>query len=297
MRAFRTCGGAVLAVAVALTLGPAAAADAASGPCGFDLYTLSGTGVVRQVTDTPRACEYNPSWSNDGKQIVSDHVLVDDSGAFVEQSLWITDVATGATTPLAGGEHGNDGAWSPNGRLIAFDTVADVYVVDAQGGERALVTEGGAGAAWSPNSKRLAYAAFSDGSIQTIGLDGGSPTVVAPAGSTVPFSTLGYDVAWSPNGQLIAWSDRANVFVVRVDAQGMPLGPPRQLTFTGTWSGQPSFTQNSKQVVFHSGLGPGLFVVDVDGGLPTPLLLPATEVYDPAVSNDGRFVAFAGRTS
>lgn len=297
MGPFRTCGGAILVASVALTLGAAASGDVAWGPCGFDLYTLSSGGAVRQVTDTPRACEYNPSWSNDGKQIVSDHVIVDANGAFVEQSLWITDVATGATTPLAGGEHGNDGAWSPIGRLIAFDTVANVYVVDAQGGDPALVTMGGAGAAWSPNSKRLAFGALWDGSIRTIGLDGGGPTVVAPAGSTVPFSTLGYEVAWSPNAQLIAWTDRANVFVVRVDPQGMPLGPPRQLTFTGTWSGQPSFTQNSKQIVFHSGLGPGLFAVDVDGGVPTPLLLPGAEVYNPAVSNDGRFVAFAGPTS
>jgi Tol biopolymer transport system component len=118
----------------------------------YDIYAIDvKTGVVFQVTRIGGADEYNPSWSNNGKQIAHDVVVG------ISQDIFITDVKTGVSAPLLGAEGGNDAAWSPNGQKIAFDRENSVYVVPASGGTRTLVVADAVDAAWSPNSKRLVF--------------------------------------------------------------------------------------------------------------------------------------------
>lgn len=172
----------------------------------------------------------------------------------------------------------------------------NIYVVSSKGGTRRLVVPDGTAATWAPNSRRVAYAAWSDGAIRTVALDGSSTTLVGPPGS-VPPEGVSNGVDWSPNGSLIAYSDGFRLLVIRVNKKGEPLGSPQLLVDdTATWNGSPSFTKSSKQIVFHSGRGPGLYVVDVSDGMVSEVAgIPQVEKYDPAASPDTNAIAYAGR--
>ncbi len=177
----------------------------------YDIYLVDvKTGDVRQVTSIPDAGEYNPSFSNDGKQIVHD-VLTASS-----HDLYVTDIKTGCSTPLFGGEGGNDASWAPNGQYIAFDRAPspdyadpNLYIVPADGGDRILVKEWAIDPEWSNNSKRLVYTYVWDGSVRTCDLNGDNETIVSP--------NYGGNPSWSPNGKYIAYTDEQNLFVVPVN--------------------------------------------------------------------------------
>src|SRR6476620_5531249 len=77
----------------------------------YDLYTYNvKTQEVKRITHLNGPSAFNASWSNNGKKLA--HDLVGPSIPF-GQSIYITDVETGNTSPLAGAEGGNDAAWSP----------------------------------------------------------------------------------------------------------------------------------------------------------------------------------------
>src|SRR5262249_55156613 len=68
----------------------------------------------RWLTDTPTACESNPSLSVDGRFVVYDRLYNDFFGTHNE-GLFITEIATGATRMLEGATAiGNDGVYAPN---------------------------------------------------------------------------------------------------------------------------------------------------------------------------------------
>lgn len=261
----------------------------------FDIYTVDvKTGAVVQVTSVDPGDEFNPSWSNNGKQIAHDVV---GGAAPLGHSIYITDVATGVSTLLTGAEGGNDAAWSPNGQKIAFDRIPggdnNIYVLPPTGGTPALVRTDAVDPSWSPNSKRLAFQQPSDGSIRTMDENGGSET----------FVTYGQAPVWSPNGQWIAYSDGNHVFKIRVNMFGEPLGSPIQLTFPPNgpvFENQLSWSNNSMTIAFHTNRGGAdfdIWTVPASGGTPTPLTgFADTHDYDPAYSNNGRLVAFAGVT-
>lgn len=254
----------------------------------YDIYAIEiKTGVLFLVTHIEGADEYNPSWSNNGKQIAHD-VLTPSS-----QDIFITDVKTGVSTALLGAEGGNDAAWSPNGQKIAFDRVPagdnSVYVVPASGGTRTLVVADAVDAAWSPDSKRLVFHRPSDGSLRAIDEDGGNETFVVASG---------INPVWSPNGQWIAFSNNGDIWKIEVNMAAIPQGAPVQVTGGPGFKNQPSWSQNSKTIVFHSNLGGAefdIYTIPAAGGTPTKLTGNAGfGDYDPSYSNNGQYVAFAG---
>jgi Tol biopolymer transport system component len=107
-------------------------------------------------------------------------------------------------------------AWSPNGRLIAFDrTAADgdgpsrVYVMRANGRHKRLVPTEGLDArnpSWSPNGRRLVFEGCpadseceSDASIFVVRRDGGGLRRIAEEG---------FDPVWAPSGRWIAFAGK-----------------------------------------------------------------------------------------
>jgi Tol biopolymer transport system component/predicted GH43/DUF377 family glycosyl hydrolase len=254
----------------------------------YDIYTFDpSTGTTRQIANLRDTHEYNPRWSPDGKKIVHDTWSTD----WGSHGIYITDVKTGVSTPLAGAEGGSYPTWSPSGKWIAFDRGADndyrLFIVPPTGGVPKLVREDAFMASWAPNGQRLAFHQPSDGSIRTIDLKGGSETIVAERG---------IGPAWSPDGEWIAFELDGDVWRVSVDSRGNPLGDPIQLTSSPVWEGRPTWSNNSKTIAFHAGMGQDtdIWTVSASGGTETWLTgAPVFGDYDANYSFNGRYVAYS----
>ena len=288
---------ALLAVAGLVSGLGASAVHADAAACGFDLFVLRG-GVAEDVTNTPVACEFRPSWDRAGKRLVYNF----DDG----RDLGLLDLLSGATTSLPGTGADNNPSWSADG-LIAFDRVftgdSHAYVVSPRGGLPRAVLADAVDLSWSPDSERLAFVRPSDGSIGTAALDDedGAATTVAPAGVQAACLPIECGLAWSPNGKLIAYSDRSKIWTVRVGDDGEPRGAPQLVSAGGPFfQTQLAWTPDSKTIVFNSDRaadgGTALWTVPAAGGIPERILGTTSQLnFDPAVSRDGA-IAYSGST-
>jgi len=262
----------------------------------FDIYVFDvKTGTAKQVTSIPDAGEYNVTWSNNGKKMA--HDVVGPEAAPYNQTIFVTDVQTDVSTQLTGAEGGNDAAWSPDGKTIAFDdyhySPQSIFTVPSGGGTRALLRYNSHHASWNPQSIKIA---FDDnyGYIGTKDINTGIETFVTYYGDRP---------AWSPNGQYIAfdgWSwVGGGVWVIKVDSSGNPQGYPVQLTTSGYG---PTWKNNSKEIVFVDWPDgdPNLYSIAATGGVAKKI---AGRVggfdkgdYDPAYSNNGQYIAWSSYT-
>jgi Tol biopolymer transport system component len=289
---------AVIASAAVAFVAPAGRADSPP-PCAFDIFVQHG-GATTDVTNTPTACEFNPDWSANGKQLVFDH-----TGDV--QTLWTADLGSGAVGPLPGAPGGaNNAAYSPDGRTLAFDRFftgdSTVYLLPSGGGFPVPAVQDAADPDWSPSSQRLVYWRPSDGSIRTIDLASGDEGVVAGPGAQL-CGNFECGVAWSPDGRYVAYSpDGLRIKAVRVDPQGNAVGDPF-LVFespAGVFASQPAFSRDGHSIVFTSNLGENgrdeLWRVTFPDGVPA--LVPTTSQfsYDPALARAGDELAYAGST-
>jgi Tol biopolymer transport system component len=258
----------------------------------YDIYRVEvKTGGVVQISSIPNAGEFNITWSPDGRKIAHDVV---GEPAPLGHAIFITNIASGESTPIDGAEGGNDASWSPNGRKIAFDRapVGDpsIYVLPCKGGIPILVRNDAVDPDWSRNSKRLVFHQPSDGSIRTVKEDGSAET----------FVDFGNNPVWSPNGLFIAFARAGDIWKIRVNSLGIPLEPAVQVTSDPADDGQPSWSNNSKTIVFHSNRETGdfdIWTIPVSGGTATRLTgLIGQGDFDPSFSNNGRFIAYAGFT-
>ncbi len=211
------------------------------------------------------------------------------------QSIFVTDVATGISQPLAGGEGGNDAAWSPDGSTIAFDNFnfspGGIFTVPAAGGTRTLVRANAFHAAWSPKNDVIAFNAF-DGAIYARDIKKGTEVFVTGYGDRA---------SWSPNGQYIAFDGYSGgVWIIKVDVSGNPQGLPVQLTTSGYG---PTWSNNSKTIYFinYPAGDPDVWSVPAAGGTAVRVCGSTGNFdrgdYDPAASNNGKYIAFSSYTN
>lgn len=257
----------------------------------YDIYTFDpATGETRQITNLMDTDEYDPSWSPNGKKIVHDVVSSDGF-----HGLYVTDVRTHVSTPLVGGEDGgNDAAWSPSGKWIAFDRrwvgEPNIYLVPATGGPQQLVRSDAVRADWAPNSKRIVFQQPSDESIRTVAVDGGrgEETLIAPNGA---------DPAWSPDGNWIAYVYDGNIWKVQVNILGRVLGNPIQVTNVAGWNmGSPTWSPDSQTIIFNGGVNDifDIWKVSALGGDPVWLSgSPNYGDYGPENARNSSSIAFA----
>lgn len=253
----------------------------------YDIYAIDpSTGTTTLLTPNLREThEFNPSWSPNGKFIAHD-VLFDD-GSY---SVYITNVKTGESTPLAGAENGHYAVWSPNGKWIAFERGTSSYLVPSTGGDAVLIRENGITPDWSPNGKRLVVVDSSDGSLRTVSFGDGikTETTIAPAGM--------YPV-WSPNGNWIAYELNGDLWKVQVDIHGSPLGEAIQLTSGPAEDGQPTWSPDSTVIAYHSGVDGNwdIWTVPAAGGEGTWLTgRPIFGEYDPSFAKNSYIIGYAG---
>ena len=151
---------------------------------------------------------HDPAWSPDGTQIAyvgSDTVeflVMDTDGGNQQPLASLTARSTDDPDLKPLGEVVERAVWSPDGRRIAYNDGRSLYVIEADGTNRARVAAGGCGwvptPLWSPDSRLLMYQAPS--TIVIIDLDNGTQTVIHDARSP----------AWSPDGSRLAYTNSGN---------------------------------------------------------------------------------------
>lgn len=268
----------------------------------YDIYVYDiKKGATVKVTNVQDANMYNAAWSNSGKKIA--HDVTGSPAAPYDQSIFITDVQTGISSPLIGAEGGNDAAWAPDGEKILFDAWEDycqigwwtqnIYIVPANGGTRSLVRFNAHHASWNPEGNKVAFD-DNNGYIATKDLNTGYETFVTYYGDRP---------SWSPDGQYIAfdgaWWIGGGVWVIEIDTFGNPIGFPVQITTSGYG---PTWKNNSKEIVFIDWPNgdPDLYSISVTGGTPTRVCGRISGFdkgdYDPTYSNNGQFIAWSSYT-
>lgn len=263
----------------AAPVGPMAADVIRRATGSWDIYVYDvKSGTTTQASTIAGFDEWNAAFSPDGRSLV--HEVLDP--ATFAGGLHVTRIATGVSTPLAGGEGGNDADWSPTGRFIAFDGSwgdPNLYVVPAGGGTRTLVRAMAMDASWGPDDHLLVFRDNSDWSVRTRDLRTGSEHVVAG---------FGMNPAWSTDGRRIAYTDGSNIFVVAVNAFGAAVGAPVQVTsdpYGWFVNQQPSWSIDGRTILFssnRSGTDFDVWVVAASGGEPTRLVGTVGEGdYDP----------------
>ncbi|GAA0857343.1 carbohydrate binding domain-containing protein [Aliiglaciecola litoralis] len=249
---------------------------------GISIVNLK-TGDVIDIANPNDNPAFNPSFSNNSKKLAYDTY-----GEYT--GIYIADLKSGNTYPLEGGLDGNDASWSPNGKHIVFDRYnrTEIVVVPSGGGSAQFVTYG-FDAEWSNTSKKIVYS--DAGALKTINIDGSSETLI---------SSFGINPNWSPNGKQIAFSDGENLWVVDVDRKGNAVGSPYQVTFDGPdiYNQQPSWSNNSKSLVFHSNRTTNnsdfdIWQLNISSG-EISRLAGSSNVgdFDPSYSKNGKLVAF-----
>ncbi|HZY60639.1 MAG TPA: protein kinase, partial [Candidatus Binataceae bacterium] len=165
------------------------------GPGVRGIYIIPALGgAARKITDAVDDAG-SVAWAPDG-----DHLALsdrrDEAGNPGSMRLYLVTVATGArkplTTPPPGFIGDNRPAYSPDGKLLAFqrthsNSVADVSVMPAAGGDaRPVTTEnrGIGGFTWAADSRAIIYSAKRGGAdrLWRKHLNGGDPELVAGAG-------------------------------------------------------------------------------------------------------------------
>ncbi len=265
----------------------------------YDIYTIDvQTGKTNRVTSLDGMGEFNPDWSPDGTLVVHDGTVFDRNGVWRSQDLYVTKVKAGTSAPLAGGEGGNNAAFSPDGQQVLFDRCPlgsgaacdpTLYVVSMSSSRRSAIRTDAQDGDWSPNGRAIVFYQPSDQSIRTRELRRGQEWLLAEDASSP---------AWSADGKYIAYVHKGDLFRIPVSALGTPTGASVPLAQTLQLEANPAWSPSSQLLVFNGNSG-GDWAIYTRLLRGAPSLLVAADhggVFDPAWSPDGRLVAYAAAT-
>ena len=210
--------------------------------------------------------EGQPSFSPDGNQVAftwdGEH----------ENNTDIYVKLVGSPTPLRLTKDPRDDygpAWSPDGRSIAFLRLSadrnEILLIPALGGpERRLGESDGAAnipgpkLAWSPDGKWLATRDCSpQGSCGLVLLSletGETRKLTSPSVGMLGDS----GPAFSPDGRRLVFSRNilttvADLYELNLNAEFIPSGEPKRLTFLNSWTPSPAWTPDGSEIVFSAG--------------------------------------------
>jgi dipeptidyl aminopeptidase/acylaminoacyl peptidase len=287
-----------LAPAAALTQQQAAPTDT-SQPAA----TAPSTGKLTLAHYLDLEDVQNPQLSPDAKEVIYTRRWVDKINDRWESSLWIMNADGSRSRMLV---DGSDAQWSPDGQRIAYiargePTGSQIFVrwMDAEGAKTQItrVTETPSDIAWSPDGKSIAFRMLVKAK------DDWNITIpAAPKGAkwTEP-PRIVQRLQYRRDRQGFVDDGYRQIFVVSADG-----GTPRQIT-QGNWeAGQPNWTPDGKSIVFQSlrtedaeyaWRESNIYKIDVTSGAVAQLTTRKGPDQNPAISPDGRLIAYTGYDS
>jgi len=207
---------------------------------------------------------------------------------------------------------GFDGAptWSPDGTRIAFASSrndnADIYIINVDGSNLVRLTTDPAndgGPSWSADGSMIAFDSSRSGSSQMwrTNVDAGSWGYnLTQLTDDHPLGRVNNFLAWSPDGLWIAFEadrdrDDPEIYLANaVDGTNQ-----QRLTFTRALDEVPSWTPDSKQIVYSTDRDGEpqngnyeIYIMNVDGSDKRRLTNTPGADSNPSVSADGTRIAF-----
>ncbi len=250
-----------------------------------------------------------PQISPDGKRVVYVRAFADIMSDRRLSNLWIIGAdGTGHRALTAGNFTDAGPVWSPDGTRLAYvsdrDGSPQIYVRWVDSGETAKLTalpNAPTGLAWSPDGTRLAFASFVPGTKPKVD---GMPA--APEGAKWADAPVVHDrLMYRFNARGYLKPGFSQLFIVAADG-----GAPRQLTtgdfpFGETLFGgsTPVWTPDGKHLLLsgnlrtdfeYDPLNSEVYEISVADGSFKPLTTRQGPDGAPAVSPDGRLIAFTG---
>ena len=245
----------------------------------------------------------DPQISPDGRTIAyvrkSNDIMTDNA----RSTIWVVDVASGQQRPLlAGSGTYFSPRWSPDGARLAYIAAEgaspQLFVRWIASGESARITglpDSPNSLAWSPDGRRIAYSLFiPDEGVRL----GSAPPKPEGAKWADPLEIISA-VTYRADGAGYVKPGYDQIFWVPADG-----GAPTQLTFGATNAGGPvAWTADSRAVLFSADLSKSwerdineseIYRVGIDGTAPVALTSRKGPDGSPAVSPDGRQIAFTG---
>jgi len=246
----------------------------------------------------------DPQISPDGRTIAyvrkSNDIMTDKA----RSTIWLVDVASGQQRPLlaSSGSYFSP-QWSPDGTRLAYVAAEggnpQLYVRWMASGESARITglpDGPDSVAWSPDGRRIAYSMFVPDDGPKLGK---APDKPEGAKWADPLQVIDM-VTYRADGAGYLKPGYEQIFWVPADG-----GAPTQLTFGATHAGggQISWTPDSRAILFSANLGKDwerqpvnseVYRVSIAGGAPVALTSRDGPDNSPAVSPDGRHIAYVG---
>ena len=209
-------------------------------------------------------------WSPNGSSVVFSR----NTGPHGQETLWLVAAAGGRPhrlTDCPGSCTDFRPAWSPNGRLIAFNRwrttprLFGMFTVRPDGSGLRLIARVGDGPAWSPNGRRIAFALRD--SLAVVNADGSHPHVLraGPRGSGPGFPS------WSPDGRKLVFLSTpgspghyvAEVWTINADGSGAKR-LYRSACCVESYA-PPIWSPNGRQIAFSAYPPGGTFEVNADG--------------------------------
>jgi dipeptidyl aminopeptidase/acylaminoacyl peptidase len=255
--------------------------------------------TARDLFDLEAAAD--PEISPDGRWIAYVRRSGDIMTDRFRPSIWLIDTASGRQMPLATGA--SQPRWSPDSSRLAYIAAAEggraqLFVRWMASGQAVAVTglpDSPSSIAWSPDGRQIAYAIFMPDEGTRLGAP---PTRPEGAAWADPLQVI-TAVTYRADGQGYLRAGYDQLFLVSSEG-----GAPRQLSYGPYNNGGPlSWTPDGRTILFSGNRSPNweregfnteVYALDVASNRIVALTSRDGPDNEPAVSPDGRLVAYTG---